>query len=407
MTREEQVKIFGEEKSSGGAEMISSSNFLSLLASKDRDFLLSPTGTRVRICDLEGKIVGIYFSANWYPPCREFTPVLAVAYEQLKVRCDPGFEIVFVSCDEDKEAFDEYCAVMPWLAIPFPDLETKRRLNRRFDIEELPCLIILQQSYDKQDFRILDGVDLIYRHGIQAYPFTKQRVEELLQSENDKHQNQTLIDLLTNHDRDFLLSHTTSKQAPVSTLIGMTIGLYFSALWCSPGVEFTPKLASIYYKINQEFTIHSFEIVFVSSDHDQTAFDSYFGSMPWMAIPYGDPKIKHLAKYFDVQGIPSLVIIGPDGKTVTKRGRNLINLFQENAFPFTEARVELLQSQVNEESKNLPECERHSGHCHELILVSEGTGGGAFICCDCEEQGFGWAYQCMECGYEVHPKCVR
>lgn len=167
---------------------------------------------QVRICDLEGKIVGIYFSANWYPPCREFTPVLADAYEQLKVRCDPGFEIVFVSCDEDKEAFDEYCAVMPWLAIPFPDLETKRRLNRRFDIEELPCLIILQQSYDKQDFRILDGVDLIYRHGIQAYPFTKQRVEELLQSENDKHQNQTLIDLLTNHDRDFLLSHTTSKQ---------------------------------------------------------------------------------------------------------------------------------------------------------------------------------------------------
>lgn len=47
MTREEQVKIFGEEKSSGGAEMISSSNLLSLLASKDRDFLLSPTGTRV------------------------------------------------------------------------------------------------------------------------------------------------------------------------------------------------------------------------------------------------------------------------------------------------------------------------------------------------------------------------
>lgn len=145
----------------------------------------------------------------------------------------------------------------------------------------------------------------------------------------------------------------------------------------------------------------------MSSDHDETAFDSYFGTMPWMAIPYGDPNIKHLAKHFDVQGIPSLIIIGPDGKTVTKRGRNLINLFQENAYPFTEARIELLRSQVNEESKNLPESERHSGHCHELLLVSEGTGGGPFICCDCEEQGFGWAYQCIECGYEVHPKCVR
>lgn len=157
--------------------------------------------------------------------------MLADAYEHLKARCDPGFEIVFVSCDEDTDAFDEYCAVMPWLAIPFSDLETKRSLNRRFDIEDIPCLIILQQSYDKQDFRILDGVDLIYRHGIQAYPFTKERVEELLQSENDKHQNQTLLDLLTNHDRDFLLSHTTSKQV-TAVFVEHNINLVQSTYVC-------------------------------------------------------------------------------------------------------------------------------------------------------------------------------
>ncbi|KAI3472806.1 hypothetical protein Pfo_030865 [Paulownia fortunei] len=94
------------------------------LASKDRDFLLSPTGTQVKISDLESKIVGIYFSANWYPPSRKFTPVLANAYEQLK-NYDPGFEIVFVSSDEDHDAFDDYRALMPWLAIPFSDLESK------------------------------------------------------------------------------------------------------------------------------------------------------------------------------------------------------------------------------------------------------------------------------------------
>ncbi|KAH6832885.1 hypothetical protein C2S53_014396 [Perilla frutescens var. hirtella] len=357
---------------------------------------------QVKISDLEGKIIGIYFSANWYPPCRKFTPVLANAYEQLKSR-DPGVEIVFVSCDEDTGAFDEYRAQMPWLAIPFSDLETKRSLNRRFDIEDIPCLIFLQLSYDKQDLIVLDGIDLIYRHGIHAYPFTKGRVEELLRSENDKRENQTLEDLLTNHDRDFLLSHTTSKKVPVASLTGKTTGLYFSAQWCTPGVKFTPELASIYRKINRD---HSFEIVFVSSDHDQTAFDSYFGTMPWMAIPYGDPNINCLAKHFDVQGIPSLVILGPDGKTVTRRGRNLVNLYRENAYPFTQARVEELQRQVDEEFKNLPEAVRHSGHYHELLLVSEGTGGGPFICCDCDEQGFGWAYQCIECGYEVHPKCV-
>lgn len=128
--------------------------------------------------------------------------------------------------------------------------------------------------------------------------------------------------------------------------------------------------------------------------------------MPWLALPYGDPNIKNLAKYFDVQGIPSLVIVGPDGKTVTKQGRNLVNLYQENAYPFTEARIELLERRVDEESKNLPESVHHPGHRHEVRLVSEGNGGGPFICCDCDEQGSGWAYQCMECGYEVHTKCV-
>lgn len=149
-----------------------------------------------------------------------------------------------------------------------------------------------------------------------------------------------------------------------------------------------------------------FEIVFVSSDHDQASFDSYFSSMPWLALPFGDPNIKNLVKHFDVKGIPSLVILGPDGKTISRNGRNLINLYQENAYPFTEARIDTLERQLDEEAKSLPRSVYHSGHRHELNLVSDGNGGGPFICCDCDEQGSAWAYLCLECGYEVHPKCV-
>ncbi|KAL0314532.1 UNVERIFIED_CONTAM: putative nucleoredoxin 2 [Sesamum angustifolium] len=385
------------------------SRLFSLLASKDRDFLLSPSGSQVKIADLEGKVVGIYFSANWYQPCHKFSPVLANAYEHLR-NSDPGFEIVFVSSDEDVNAFDDYRCSMPWLAVPFSDLESKRALSRKFDVEGIPCLIILQPKHYKEDSIVVDGVDLMYRYGVQAYPFTKKRVEELLEKEKDKHKNQTLRDLLTTHKRDFLIGHKIPKQVPVASLIGKTIGLYFSAAWCSPGVEFTPKLASIYQKINQESSLdghhQDFQIVFVSSDHDQTSFDSYFRTMPWLALPYGDPNIKTL-NIFDIRGIPSLVILGPDGKTVTKQGRNLLNLYQENAYPFTKARVEFLERQADEAAKNLPKSEFHSGHGHRLTLVSEGNGGGPFICCDCDEQGSGWAYQCIECGYEVHTKCVR
>lgn len=200
-------------------------------------------------------------------------------------------------------------------------------------------------------------------------------------------------------------------QVPVNSLTGKTVGLYFTAQWCLPGVKCTLKLISIYHKIKETLLAENkdddFEIVLVSSDRDQTEFDAHFNTMPWLALPFGDPTAKTLTKYFDIQGIPSLVILGPDGKILTKQGRNLINLYQENAYPFTEARVELLEKLMDEETKNLPVLMKHVGHRHDLTLVSEGSGGGPFICCDCDEQGSGWAYQCIECGYEVHPKCMR
>lgn len=198
-------------------------------------------------------------------------------------------------------------------------------------------------------------------------------------------------------------------QVPVVSLVGKTVGLYFSAKWCLPGM-FTPKLISVYNKIKQMVETkgdEDFEIVFVSSDRDEDSFRSYFGSMPWLALPFGDPMIKVLAKHFDVQGIPCLIILGPNGKTVTKQGRNLINLYRENAYPFTGARLEELVKEMEEEAKKLPTSVRHVGHRHELNLVSEGNGGGPFICCECDEQGCGWAYQCLKCGFEVHPKCVE
>ena len=196
----------------------------------------------------------------------------------------------------------------------------------------------------------------------------------------------------------------------VASLVGKTVGIFFSAQWCLPGGNFTRKLISIYQKIKQnlaEKRTEDFEIVFVSSDRDQAGFESYFATMPWLAIPYGDPTNKTLAKHFYVREIPCLVILGPDGKTVTKHGRNLINLYQENSYPFTKAKVDLLVKQMDDAAKILPRSVQHKGHRHEVTLVSQGSGGGPFICCDCEEQGSGWAYQCLECGYEVHTKCIR
>ncbi|KAF7141060.1 hypothetical protein RHSIM_Rhsim06G0014600 [Rhododendron simsii] len=46
-------------------------------------------------------------------------------------------------------------------------------------------------------------------------------------------------------------------------------------------------------------------------------FDAHFNTMSWLALPFGEPAAKILTKYFNIQGIPSLVILGPDETPAT------------------------------------------------------------------------------------------
>ena len=45
--------------------------------------LIAREGTK-KVAELAGtKVVGLYFSAHWCPPCRGFTPKLAEAYKAI------------------------------------------------------------------------------------------------------------------------------------------------------------------------------------------------------------------------------------------------------------------------------------------------------------------------------------
>ena len=79
-------------------------------------------GERIDISkDFKGKIIGLYFSAHWCPPCQKFTTILANFYYKLKI--EKNFEIVFISGDEDAGEFKDYFETMPWLAVSFDDRE--------------------------------------------------------------------------------------------------------------------------------------------------------------------------------------------------------------------------------------------------------------------------------------------
>ena len=103
------------------------------------------------------------------------------------------------------------------------------------------------------------------------------------------------------------------------------VALYFSAHWCPPCRGFTPELAKWY---TDDLKAKGLEVVFVSSDKDEDAFKSYFGEMPWTALPFADRERKEsLSSKYGVEGIPTLVILDAQGNIINKNARNAVSSF--------------------------------------------------------------------------------
>merc|ERR1711879_25041 len=106
-------------------------------------WLMSKSGDVVTEEALAGKTaVGIYFSAHRCPPCQTFTPVLVKKYEALK-KAGKNLEIVFVSCDQNEGAFDEYYKEMPWLALSYDKKEFRDKLADKYECKGIPHFVIL------------------------------------------------------------------------------------------------------------------------------------------------------------------------------------------------------------------------------------------------------------------------
>jgi len=105
--------------------------------------LVDANGNKVELSSLEGKVIGLYFSAEWCPPCRAFTPDLVRARDG----SSNDFEVVFVSSDRSAEAQAKYMQGyrMKWPALPF-DPEKSRALGDKFGVRGIPALVIIDDQ---------------------------------------------------------------------------------------------------------------------------------------------------------------------------------------------------------------------------------------------------------------------
>ncbi|KAK2978071.1 hypothetical protein RJ640_015709 [Escallonia rubra] len=384
-----------------------SSDFEAILAAEGVGYLLSgeekvaslipwdPLTFSLFTCD--GSTICLLLSANWCRPCRTFTPQLVQLYNTVRKSVgEEKLEIILVSMDRDETEFRQHYMCMPWLAVPF-DVKLQQRLSKLYHVRHLPSLITLGVSGTLNQE---DAVGLIQEYGADAFPFTKKRKEELKAADEAKRQGGKLDELLARGGRDYLVSGI-GKEVWISELVGKTIGLYFGGNWCPPCHKFVEQLKEAYHELIST-TNQSFEVVFVSTDKGEEDFNRHISNMPWLAIPYKDTTRQDICRIFDIKRIPALVLIAPNGSTISTNGRAMISLYGAMAYPFTESRIEEVEALLRKQGDGLPQQVSNPKHEHVLNLVM----AKAYVCDFCQKHGRFWSFSCDVCDYDLHPTCV-
>jgi len=201
-----------------------------------------------------------------------------------------------------EDEFMEYWKIMPWPAFRLKTDDIGFWVRNKYKIFGVPTLVVydnMGNEISRPDRNLVDSEP-------QGFPW-KSSVKTFWEEMEGQ-----IIDNAGNSvSLDALQSLTT-------------IGFYFSSYSSTDCRKFTPDLKKTYNIIKSSGK--NFEIIFCSKDENEKDWKDQFAEMPWLSLPFQDPRISFLYEKFDVKSIPSLIIFDPQNvKTITNKGKQEVS----------------------------------------------------------------------------------
>ncbi|XP_053616888.1 nucleoredoxin-like [Plodia interpunctella] len=252
----------------------------------------------------EGAICGIYFSfANISDTSDDF----GVRLEELYKAVQPRLKVVQVVLwahvgtpegpVEREAGFRRSLTGKPWLAVPFHDVDTKRRLTQKYNIAVgVPMLVL--RGRPVRDALLSDPVG-------EKFPWPAPPVHELLRGVQLEGGKCKLYEELPNDSVRIF---------------------YFAAHWCPPCRAFSPSLCAALASVRKRRAKYAnTQLILVSSDRSEQSYNRTLQSVlpvGALSVPWSSSDARlALPEALGVAGIPAVVVTDGAGKVLTLNGR--------------------------------------------------------------------------------------
>jgi len=136
-----------------------------------------------------------------------------------------------------------------------------------------------------------------------------------------------VIALSNNTYADEVISSKVTLERALTKHKGEVIYLDFWASWCGPCRKSFPWMNDI----EAEYKQQGFSVISINLDANKALATKFLNEMPASFTVIYDPKGK-IAKHFKIQGMPSSLLIGRDGKIKSRHTgffTNKVSLYQK------------------------------------------------------------------------------